>query len=163
MSPKGTGTSAEGKKATSGKRATRTPDGFTADERAAMKARARELRAEARRGAGAEEGEADVLARIAEMPARDRAMAERFHALVKASAPSLVPKTWYGMPAYGRDGKVVCFFQGAHKFKARYATIGFSDQAKLDDGALWPTSFAVRELTAAAEKEIAALVKKAVD
>jgi uncharacterized protein YdhG (YjbR/CyaY superfamily) len=137
--------------------------GFTDDERAAMRERARELRAAARRGsrAGKADGEGDVLAKIAEMPARDRAMAERLHAIVKASAPALSPRTWYGMPAYARDGKVVCFFQSAHKFKTRYATFGFSDKANLDKGAMWPTSFALKELTAAEEKKIGALVKKA--
>jgi uncharacterized protein YdhG (YjbR/CyaY superfamily) len=130
--------------------------GFTAAERAAMKERARELKA------GTADGESDLLAKIAEMPAPDRALAERLHALVKASAPDLAPRTWYGMPAYAKDGKVVCFFQSAHKFKARYATFGFSDKAKLDDGALWPTSFALTELTAAAEARIAALVRQAV-
>jgi uncharacterized protein YdhG (YjbR/CyaY superfamily) len=134
--------------------------GFTAEERAAMKDRARELKAEA--GKGKADGEADLLAKIAEMPAADRAMAERVHAIVKASAPALSPKTWYGMPAYARDGKVVCFFQSASKFKARYATLGFNDAAKLDDGVMWPTSFALKELTAAEEARIRALVKKAV-
>jgi uncharacterized protein YdhG (YjbR/CyaY superfamily) len=137
--------------------------GFTEDERAAMKERAREAKAEARRGKGkSADGEADVLARIAEMPEPDRTMATRVHAIVTASAPALVPKTWYGMPAYARDGKVVCFFQSAHKFKSRYATLGFSDQANLDDGGMWPTSFALSELSEAAEKRIAALVKQAV-
>ncbi len=139
-------------------------EGFTDDERAAMRERARELRAAARRGPGAgkEDGESDVLAKIAEMPEPDRAMAERLHAIIKASAPALSPKTWYGMPAYARDGKVVCFFQSAQKFKTRYATLGFSDMANLDEGAMWPTSFALKELTAADEAKIAALVKKAV-
>ena len=132
--------------------------GFTAEERAAMKERARELKAEASKA----DGESDVLAKIAEMPKADRALAERIHALVKASAPDLSPRTWYGMPAYARDGKVVCFFQSADKFKSRYATFGFSDRANLDDGAMWPTSFALKELTAADEKKIAALVQKAV-
>ena len=131
--------------------------GFTDDERAAMRERARELKAEARGAAG----ESDVLAKIAEMPKADRVMAERIHAIVKASAPALSPRTWYGMPAYTKDGKVVCFFQSAHKFKARYATLGFNDKANLDKGAMWPTSFALKELTAAEEKKIAALVKKA--
>jgi uncharacterized protein YdhG (YjbR/CyaY superfamily) len=139
-------------------------EGFTDEERAAMKERAQELKAEARRGPRArkEDGERDVLAKIAEMPEPDRAMAERLHAIVKASAPALAPKTWYGMPAYARDGKVVCFFQSAHKFNARYATFGFNDTANLDDGAMWPTSFALKELTAAEEAKIAALVKQAV-
>jgi uncharacterized protein YdhG (YjbR/CyaY superfamily) len=128
--------------------------GFTKEERAAMRERAKELKA-----AG---GEADVLAKIAEMPKADRVMAERLHDVIKASAPALTPKTWYGMPAYAKDGKVVCFFQSAHKFKSRYATFGFSDKANLDKGAMWPTSFALKELTAAEEKKIGALVKKAV-
>jgi len=138
--------------------------GFTAEERAAMRERAQELKAATRRGprGGKADGESDVLAKIAEMPERDRAMAERLHALIKASAPALSPRTWYGMPAYAKDGKVVCFFQSAHKFKARYATFGFSDKANLDEGAMWPTSFALKELTAAQEKKIGALVKKAV-
>ena len=132
--------------------------GFTDEERAAMKARARELKAEAR----AADGERDVLAAIAELPEPDRAMAERLHALITAGAPGLSPKTWYGMPAYARDGKVVCFFQSAQKFKTRYATFGFSDAANLDEGSLWPVAFALKELTAAEEKTIAALVQKAV-
>ena len=138
--------------------------GFTDEERAAMKERAQEMKAEARRGsrAGKADGESDVLAKIAEMPEPDRAMAERLHAIVKASAPALSPKTWYGMPAYAKDGKVVCFFQSAQKFKTRYATFGFSDAANLDKGALWPVAFALKELTAAEEAKIAALVKKAV-
>ena len=131
--------------------------GFTDEERAAIKARARELKAEAR----AADGERDVLAAIAELPEPDRAMAERLHALITAGAPALSPKTWYGMPAYARDGKVVCFFQSAQKFKTRYATFGFSDAAKLDEGSLWPVAFALKELTAAEEARIAALVKKA--
>jgi len=138
--------------------------GFTDEERAAMKERARELKAEARRGSRAGEagGESEVLAKIAEMPEPDRAMAKRLHAIIKASAPALSPKTWYGMPAYAKDGKVVCYFQSAQKFKSRYATFGFSDEAKLDEGAMWPTSFALKELTAAEEARIGALVKKAV-
>ena len=136
--------------------------GFTEAERAAMKERARELKSEARASKNKAEGERDLLAKIAEMPAPDRAMAERLNAIVKASAPELSPKTWYGMPAYAKDGKVVCFFQSADKFKARYATFGFSDQANLDDGAMWPTSFALTKLTAADEARIGALVKKAV-
>ena len=136
---------------------------FTAEERAAMKERAREQKAEARRGANRAEGERDLLAKIAEMPASDRSMAERIHAVVTASAPDLMPKTWYGMPAYAnRDGKIVCFFQAAAKFDARYATFGFNDSANLDDGAMWPTAFALKELTAADEARIGALVKKAV-
>ncbi len=137
-------------------------DGFTAEERAAMRERARELKAASRSRAGKADGERDLLAKIAEMPAPDRAMAERLHALIKASAPVLSPKTWYGMPAYAKDGKVVCFFQSAEKFKSRYATFGFSDEANLDDGAMWPTSFALKELTPADEARIGALVKKAV-
>jgi uncharacterized protein YdhG (YjbR/CyaY superfamily) len=138
--------------------------GFTDAEQAAMKERAQELKAEARRGPRAKkaDGESDVLAKIAEMPAPDRAMAKRLHSIVKASAPALSPRTWYGMPAYAKDGKVVCFFQSAQKFKTRYATFGFSDKANLDEGAMWPTAFALTELTAADEVRIAALVKKAV-
>jgi uncharacterized protein YdhG (YjbR/CyaY superfamily) len=133
-------------------------EGFTAEERAAMKERAKELKAEAQRA----DGERAVLTKIAEMPETDRAMAERLHEIVKASAPELSPKTWYGMPAYAnKDGKVVCFFQSAEKFNARYATFGFSDKANLDEGAMWPTSFALKELTAAAEARIGALVKRA--
>jgi uncharacterized protein YdhG (YjbR/CyaY superfamily) len=132
--------------------------GFTAEERAAMKERAQELKAEADKA----DGESAVLAKIAEMPARDRALAKRLHAIVKASAPELSPKTWYGMPAYAKDGKVVCFFQNAAKFKSRYSTFGFNDTANLDEGAMWPTSFALKELTAADEAKIGALVKKAV-
>jgi uncharacterized protein YdhG (YjbR/CyaY superfamily) len=130
--------------------------GFTDEERAAMRERAKELKA------GKADGESDVLAKIAEMPDSDRAMAERLHVLIKASAPDLVPRTWYGMPAYAKDGKVVCFFQSAQKFKSRYATLGFSDAANLDEGAMWPTSFALKRLTAAEAKRIRALVKKAV-
>jgi uncharacterized protein YdhG (YjbR/CyaY superfamily) len=142
----------------------KTSKGFTAEERAAMKERAQELKAAARRGprAGKADGESDVLAKIAEMPEPDRAMAERLHAIIKASAPALLPRTWYGMPAYAKDGKVVCFFQSAQKFKTRYATFGFSDKANLDEGAMWPTAFALKELTAADETRIGALVKKAV-
>jgi len=138
--------------------------GFTDEERAAMKERAQELKAEARRGprANKADGEADVLAKIAEMPEPDRAMAERLHAIVKASAPALSPRTWYGMPAYAKDGNVVCFFQSSHRFKARYATLGFSDKAKLDEGTMWPVAFALKKLTAADEVRIGALVKKAV-
>jgi uncharacterized protein YdhG (YjbR/CyaY superfamily) len=136
--------------------------GFTAEERAAMKERAQELRAEARRGTRKADGEHAVLEKIAEMPEPDRGMGERLHAIVKASAPVLSPKLWYGMPAYAKDGKVVCFFQSADKFKSRYATLGFNDDANLDEGAMWPTSFALKELTAAEEARIAALVKKAV-
>jgi uncharacterized protein YdhG (YjbR/CyaY superfamily) len=145
-----------------GRTATKGSEGFTAEERAAMKERAREVKAEARRGKDRAEGERDLLAKIAEMPKADRVMAERFHAIVTASAPDLSPKTWYGMPAYAKDGKIVCFFQSADKFKSRYATFGFNDTANLDTGAMWPTSFALTELTAKEEKKIAALVKKAV-
>jgi uncharacterized protein YdhG (YjbR/CyaY superfamily) len=140
----------------------KTYEGFTDEERAAMKARAQELKAEARANKDKADGERDVLAKIAELPEPDRAMAERLHAIIKASAPALSPKTWYGMPAYAKDGKVVCFFQSAQKFKSRYATFGFNDEANLDEGAMWPTSFALTELTAADEARIAALVKKAV-
>ena len=136
--------------------------GFSAEERAAMKERAKELKAEARASKDKEAGERAVLEKIAEMPKPDRVMAERLHALVKASAPSLAPKTWYGMPAYARDGKVVCYFQSAEKFKSRYATFGFSDEASLDEGAMWPTSFALKKLTAADEARIGALLEKAV-
>jgi uncharacterized protein YdhG (YjbR/CyaY superfamily) len=135
--------------------------GFTADERAAMKERARELKAEARANQDREAGEHDLLAKIAEMPKADRVLAERLHAIVTTNAPDLMPKTWYGMPAYARDGKIVCFFKSADKFKSRYATFGFEESANLDDGAMWPTSFALTKLTAADEKKIAALVKKA--
>ena len=146
------------KSATAGKKA----KGFTDEERAAMKERAQEMKAEARANKDKAAGERDVLAKIAEMPEPDRAMGERIHAIVKASAPELMPKTWYGMPAYARDGKIVCFFQSADKFKSRYATFGFSDTANLDKGAMWPTSFALKELTPAEESKIGALVKKAV-
>jgi len=133
--------------------------GFTDDERAAMKERARELKAEAEKA----DGESALLAKVAAMPEPDRGLATRIHAIVKAAAPGLKPKTWYGMPAYANDdGKVVCFFQSAQKFKSRYATLGFSDEANLDDGAMWPTSFALKELTTAEEARIAALVKRAV-
>ncbi len=142
----------------------KTSEGFTDEERAAMKERARELKAAARRGPRADkvDGESAVLAKIAEMPEPDRAMGERLHAVVKASAPALSPRLWYGMPAYAKDGKVVCFFQSAQKFKTRYATFGFSDKANLDEGAMWPTAFALKKLTAAEEARIGALVKKAV-
>ena len=138
--------------------------GFTDEERAAMKERAQELKKEARRGprAAKADGESAVLAKIAEMPESDRAMGERLHAVIKASAPALSPRLWYGMPAYAKDGKVVCFFQSAQKFSARYATLGFSDAANLDEGAMWPTAFALKELTAADEARIGALVEKAV-
>ncbi len=138
--------------------------GFTDEERAAMRERAQELKAPTRRGprAGKANGESDVLAKIAEMPESDRAMAERLHAVIKASAPALSPRTWYGMPAYAKEGKVVCFFQSAQKFKTRYATLGFSEKANLDEGAMWPVAFALNELTAAEEARIGGLVKQAV-
>ena len=136
--------------------------GFTAEEQAAMKERARELKAEARANKDRAAGESDLLAKIAEMPEPDRSMAARLHEIVTSSAPGLMPKTWYGMPAYARDGKIVCFFQSAQKFNTRYATLGFNDTANLDEGAMWPTSFALKELTPAVEAEIGALVKKAV-
>lgn len=147
---------APGKLARSTTTTGKTFEGFTAEERAAMKERAKELKA------GKADGESAVLAKIAEMPEPDRSMALRLHAIIKASAPSLTPKTWYGMPAYAKDGKVVCFFTPASKFNTRYATLGFNDSAHLDEGAMWPTSFALKELTAAEEARIAALVKKAV-
>jgi uncharacterized protein YdhG (YjbR/CyaY superfamily) len=142
----------------------KTFEGLTDEERAAMKQRTQELKAEARRGprAAKADGEREVLAKLAELPEPDRALGERLHAMIKATAPALMPKTWYGMPAYAKDGKVVCFFQPAQKFKERYATFGFSDQANLDEGAMWPVGFALTELTAADEARIAALVKKAV-
>ncbi len=140
----------------------RSTQGFTNEERAAMKERAKELKAQARADKNRAEGESDVLAKIAEMPEPDRAMAKRLHEIIKASAPVLAPKTWYGMPAYAKDSKIVCFFQSAQKFNARYATIGFSDTANLDDGAMWPTSFALTALTADDEARIGALVKQAV-
>ena len=151
------------KKATrkSAKRATRTDKtvkGFTAEERAAMKERATELKAAKSRA----DGESALLAKIAEMPPRDRTMGKRLHAIIKANAPALAPKTWYGMPAYAKDGKVLCFFQSADKFKTRYATFGFTEEANIDKGAMWPVSFALKKLTAAEESKIAALVKKAV-
>ena len=161
---------AEGKPAKKGtqqsaKRTTgKASKGFTDEERAAMKERAQELKAEARRGPRAKDadGESDVLAKIAEMPEPDRVMAERLHAIIKASAPGLSPRTWYGMPAYAKDGDVICFFQPAQKFKTRYSTFGFSDKAQLDDGTMWPVAFALTKLTPADEARIGALVKKAV-
>ena len=144
------------------KSTTKKSKGFTDEEKAAMKERARELKAEERANKDRAAGESDLLAKIAEMPEPDRSMATRLHAIVKASAPALSPKTWYGMPAYARDDKVVCFFTPASKFNARYATFGFNDTANLDEGAMWPTSFALKELNAAEEAKIAALVKKAV-
>src|SRR5262245_13368349 len=160
MSPKkDTGKSAKRSTASNSK-----SKGFTDEERVAMKERAQELKAEARRGPRADqaEGESDALAKIAEMPEPDRAMAKRIHAIINASAPALSPKTWYGMPAYAKDGKVVCFFQSAQKFKSRYATFGFSDEANLDEGVMWPTAFALKELTATEEARIIKLVKNAV-
>ena len=161
MSPKkNTQTPAKGTSAIN-----KTSKGFTDEERAAMKERAQELKADARRGPRATKdkaaGEGDVLAKIAAMREPDRAMAKRLHAIIKASAPALSPKTWYGMPAYAKDGKVVCFFQSAQKFNTRYATFGFSDAANLDDGAMWSVAFALKELTATEEARIVALVKKA--
>ena len=158
MSPKTTA-----KKATKHGGAVNTKsNGFTAEERAAMKERAKELKAEARAKKDKAAGEADVIAKIAEMPKADRAMAKRIHAIVKANGPDLWPRTWYGMPAYAKDGKVLCYFKSADKFKSRYATFGFNDVANLDQGAMWPTSFALTELTDTDEKKIAALVRKAV-
>lgn len=142
--------------------AAKKTQGFTEAERAAMRERSRELKAESRRGKARKDGEADLLEKIAEMPEADRVMAQRIHEIVTSAAPDLTPKTWYGMPAYARDGKVLCFFQSAAKFDARYATFGFNDTAKLDKGSMWPTSFALTRLTATAEKEIAALVRRAV-
>ena len=144
-------------------RRTTASAGLTAEERGAMKKHAQELKAAARRGprAAKADGESDVLAKIAEMAEPDRVMAERVHAIVKASAPALSARTWYGMPAYAKDGKVVCFFQSGQKYKTRYSTLGFQDKATLDDGAMWPTSYALTELTPAVETRIAALVKKA--
>jgi uncharacterized protein YdhG (YjbR/CyaY superfamily) len=136
--------------------------GFTAEERAAMKERAQELKAASRGGKDKADGESAVLAQIAAMPGQDRVLGERLHAIIKASAPALSPRLWYGMPAYARDGKVVCFFQSAAKFKTRYATFGFQHEANLDEGAMWPTAFALKDLTAAEEATIVALVKKAV-
>lgn len=144
------------------KKDTQKSTGFTAEEQAAMKERAKELKAEARASKNKADGESDLLAKIAEMPEPDRTMATRLHEIVKAHAPVLSPKTWYGMPAYARDGKIVCFFQSAQKFQARYATLGFNDSANLDDGSMWPTSFALKELNAAEEARIIALVTKAV-
>jgi uncharacterized protein YdhG (YjbR/CyaY superfamily) len=141
----------------------KTYEGFTAEERAAMKDRAKELKAAGRRGSRAAkaDGESAVLEKLAEMPESDRVLGERLHAIIKASAPSLSPKLWYGMPAYAQDGKIICFFQSAQKFNTRYATLGFSDKANLDDGTMWPTTFALTKLTAADEARIGALVKQA--
>ncbi len=164
MAERKPGTKATQKSAKSTTAIGKTSKGFTDEERAAMKERAQELKAAARRGPRADkaDGESAVLAKIAEMPKPDRAMAERLHAIIKASAPALSPRLWYGMPAYAKDGKVVCFFQSAQKFNTRYATLGFSDAANLDEGAVWPVAFALTELTAAEEARIGALVKKAV-
>jgi uncharacterized protein YdhG (YjbR/CyaY superfamily) len=142
----------------------KNPKGFTDEERVAMRERLQELKADGRRGRRADkaDGESAVLAKLAELPQPDRAMGERLHAIIKANAPALSPKTWYGMPAYAKDGNVVCFFQSAQKFKTRYATLGFSDKANLDEGDMWPTAFALKELTAAEEANICALVRKAV-
>lgn len=144
------------------RRKTKTGKGFTAEERAAMQERAKELKAEARANKNRAVGESDLLAKIGEMPEPDRAIATRLHEIITANAPDLFPKTWYGMPAYARDGKIVCFFQGAEKFNTRYATLGFNDAANLDEGDMWPTAFALTALTAATEEKIAALIKKAV-
>ena len=144
------------------KKRTETSKGFTDEERAAMKERAQELKAEARANKDRAAGESALLAKVAEMEGSDRAMAERLHAIITAGAPALAPKTWYGMPAYAKDGKILCYFQSAGKFKSRYATFGFSDEANLDDGAMWPTSFALKKLTAADEARIVELVKRAV-
>ena len=157
MAEKKTAKKAARKTQGSAQRTTATK-GFTADERAAMKERARELKAEATKA----DGESALLAKIAEMKGKDRVMATRLHALITAAAPTLVPKTWYGMPAYAKDGKIVCFFKSAEKFDSRYATFGFEEAANIDDGAMWPTSFAVKELTPTGEKRISTLVKKAV-
>jgi uncharacterized protein YdhG (YjbR/CyaY superfamily) len=152
-----------GEPAQEGTMSVKKSKGFTDEERAAMKERAKEQKAEARANKKKAEGESDVLAKIAEMQGPDRAMAERLHEIVKTSAPELSPKTWYGMPAYAdKDGKIVCFFQSAKKFSTRYATLGFSDKANLDEGAMWPTSFALKELTATEEAKIGQLVKRAV-
>lgn len=152
----------EKQKTTKDTKNTKKAEGFSAEEKAAMKERARELKAEERVNRDRAAGEADLLAKIAEMPEPDRSMAQRIHEIVTASAPDLMPKTWYGMPAYARDGKVVCYFQSAAKFDARYATFGFNDTANIDDGAMWPTSFGLKELTAKEEARISELVKKAV-
>jgi uncharacterized protein YdhG (YjbR/CyaY superfamily) len=151
-----------GEPAQEGTMSAKKSEGFTDEERAAMKERAKELKAQARANKKKAEGESDVLAKIAEMPEQDRAMGRRLHEIIKASAPALSPKTWYGMPAYAKDGKVLCFFQSAQKFNSRYATFSFSDAANLDEGAMWATSFALKELTATEEAKISALVKRAV-
>lgn len=151
----------QARKSVTAKAASNADGIFSDEERAAMQERAAEMKA-ARRGSGKVDGEGDLLARIADMSEPDRGMAERLHTLIKASAPELAPKTWYGMPAYARDGKVVCFFQSAGKFKSRYATLGFTDAARLDDGTMWPSAFALTQLTPAIEERIVALVKQAV-
>jgi uncharacterized protein YdhG (YjbR/CyaY superfamily) len=162
MKPANKGTQKSPKSTTAA--AGKTSKGFTDEERVAMRERLQEQKADARRGRRADkaDGESDVLAKIAALPQPDRAMGERLHAIIKANAPALSPKTWYGMPAYAKDGNVVCFFQSAQKFKTRYVTLGFSDKANLDEGHMWPTAFALKELTAAEEAKICALVKKAV-
>ena len=164
MADRKPGTKATQKAAKSTTAIGKTSKGFTDEERSAMKERVQELKAAEHRGPRADkaDGESDVLAKIAEMPKPDQAMAERLHAIIKASVPALSPRTWYGMPAYAKDGKVVCFFQPAQKFKTRYATFGFSDAANLDEGTMWPVAFALTELTAAEAARIGALVKKAV-
>jgi hypothetical protein len=164
MAEKKPGTTVAQKSAKSTTAIGKASKGFTDEERAAIRERAQELRVPARRAPRADKagGESDVLAKIAEMSGPDRALAERLHAIIKASVPALTPKTWYGMPAYAKDGEVVCFFQPAQKFKTRYATFGFSDKANLDEGAMWPNAFALKQLTAADEARIGALVKKAV-
>src|SRR5215203_3448007 len=156
-------TKTAGKPAKSATRQRNASTGFTDAERSAMNERAQELKAEKRRGGRSSkaDGERELLGKLAEMPEAERSMGERLHAIIKENAPELSPKTWYGMPAYAKDGKVVCFFQGAAKFKSRYSTLGFNDAANLDEGAMWPTSFALKELTAAEEERIAALVRKA--
>jgi len=154
--------SEKGTQKSSEKTAGKASQGFTAEEQAAMRERAKELKAEARANKNRAEGEKALLEKIAEMEGADRAMAEKLHEIITASAPDLLPKTWYGMPAYAKEGKVICFFQSAEKFNSRYATFGFNDTANLDEGAMWPTSFALKELTGAEEKRIEALVKKAV-
>jgi uncharacterized protein YdhG (YjbR/CyaY superfamily) len=156
-----TDTKKSARSTTAGKK---TYEGFSAEERAAMKARSEELKSDARRGSRAAkaDGESELFAKIAEMPEPDRVMAERLHTIIMATAPDLSPKTWYGMPAYAKDGNLICFFKSAHKFKTRYATLGFSDKANLDDGTMWPTDFALMKLTADDETRISALVKKAV-
>ena len=159
MSPKNPAAKSSGKSAATSKKL----EGFTAEEKSAMKDRVKEMKAAARRGSAADvDPESEVLAKIAEMGASDRAMANRIHAIVKATAPMLTPRLWYGMPAYSKDDKVLCFFQSGQKFKTRYATLGFSDKSNLDEGDVWPVVFAIKELTPSAEARIAALLKKAI-